>query len=92
MSATGSSSCAVERHGHAARELDLDLARRLSGLERAGAKTQADSGMLPFESSVSVPPIVTPQRPRLIEYAEPVIGTGSLRSSKNFTCAARAQE
>ena len=25
--------------------------------------------MLPFESSVSVPPIVTPQRPRFVEYA-----------------------
>jgi hypothetical protein len=45
--------------------------------------------MLPFESSVSVPPIVTPQRPRFVEYAEPRVGTGMLRSSRNFTCAGR---
>ena len=51
--------------------------------------THADSGMLPFESSVSVPPIVTPQRPRFVEYAEPRVGTGILRSSRNFTCAGR---
>ena len=33
----------------------------------SGESTQADSGMLPAEVSVSRPPIVTPHRPRLVE-------------------------
>ena len=40
--------------------------------------TQASSGMLPAEVSVSLPPIVTPHRPRLIEYAAPKGGIGQL--------------
>jgi hypothetical protein len=44
--------------------------------------TQALSGMLPFEVSVSMPPIVTPQRPRLIEYAAPCGGIGSFRACR----------
>ena len=34
--------------------------------------------MLPFEVSVSVPPMVTPHRPRLIEYAAPMRRHGQL--------------
>ena len=41
--------------------------------------THALSGMLPVEVSVSLPPMVTPHRPRLIEYAAPKGGTGRLR-------------
>ena len=36
--------------------------------------------MLPSEVSVSLPPMVTPHRPRLIEYAAPYGGTGRLRA------------
>ena len=39
--------------------------------------THAESGIVPLEVSVSVPPIVTPHRPRLIEYAAPSRGVGA---------------
>jgi hypothetical protein len=45
--------------------------------------------MLPAEVSVSLPPIVTPQRPRLIEYAAPNGGTGSLRCCRNSSSSWR---
>ena len=44
--------------------------------------TQAVSGMLPSEVSVSLPPMVTPHRPRLMEYAAPNGGTGRLRACR----------
>ena len=37
--------------------------------------TQADSGIVFSEVSVSCPPIVIPHKPRLIEYAEPCLST-----------------
>ncbi len=45
--------------------------------------------MLPPEVSVSRPPIVTPQSPRLVEYAAPCGGTGSLRCSRKASCSGR---
>jgi hypothetical protein len=45
--------------------------------------------MLPAEVSVSLPPMVTPQRPRLIEYAAPNGGTGSLRCCRNSSSSWR---
>ncbi len=54
-----------------------------SGMAKAASvSTQAYSGIEETVSSVSLPPIVTPQRPRLIEYAAPKAGTGSPRSSR----------
>ena len=43
--------------------------------------TQAVSGMQVSETSVSLPPIVVPQRPRFTEYAAPNGGTRSRRDS-----------
>ena len=43
---------------------------------------QASSGMLPAEVRVSLPPMVTPHRPRLTEYFAPVGGMGSRRCSR----------
>jgi hypothetical protein len=51
--------------------------------------TQACSGMLSCEVSVSLPPIVTPHRPRFTEYAAPYGGIGSFRSSRNASCSGR---
>ena len=45
--------------------------------------------MLPSDVSVSLPPIVTPHRPRFTEYAAPYGGIGSLRSSRYFSCSGR---
>ena len=43
----------------------------------------ASSGMVSFESRVSVPPMVTPQSPRLMEYFDPTGGAGSWRFARN---------
>ena len=45
--------------------------------------------MLPWELKVSFPPIVTPHRPRLTEYAAPKGGTGKPRDSRYATCSGR---
>ena len=45
--------------------------------------------MLPVEVRVSLPPMVTPHKPRLMEYAAPYGGIGSLRSSRYFSCSGR---
>ena len=69
--------CAIQGNGNAPLKFQRVVGRWLRVGESAFAdKTQADSGIEPSEVSVSLPPIVIPQRPRLIEYADPCEGRG----------------
>ena len=58
---------AVERDGNAALEGDRWRSGARGASKAPRVSTQADSGSGSSESSVSLPPIVVPQRPRLIE-------------------------
>ena len=79
MSATADSVLAVECDRPPCRSPSTWRSGARAWVKAPRDSTQASSGMLPVEVSVSGPPIVTPHRPRLIEYVAPEGGTGRPR-------------